>query len=266
MMAMTLAPALCPAIGAYLTEWFGWRAIFVLLGGLGAAALALSAASSPRRIRAGCRSTCRASPCRIGPWARSGVFLLFALSSACSSASWFVFIASAPYLLSAGLHEPPSTYGAMILVPMAAYMLGNGAAARLGRRVRSTALFVCRADDFARLGRADGGVVRGGAERLVVVRADGAELDRQRAQPARRDGRRAQRPSAHRRHRLRRHGFLQMAVSAIGTLALAFFPRDSAMATVAVVAAAQLVSLICGVSALRRPAGSLQVVAKPAGD
>src|SRR5690348_15213524 len=44
MMAMTLVPALCPAVGAYLTQWFGWRAIFVLLGILGGAALLLSAA------------------------------------------------------------------------------------------------------------------------------------------------------------------------------------------------------------------------------
>src|SRR5437764_3496172 len=37
MMAMTLAPAISPAFGAYLAEWFDWRAIFVLLGGLGGA-------------------------------------------------------------------------------------------------------------------------------------------------------------------------------------------------------------------------------------
>src|SRR5258706_879385 len=36
MMAMTLAPAISPALGAYLAEWFDWRAIFVLLGALGA--------------------------------------------------------------------------------------------------------------------------------------------------------------------------------------------------------------------------------------
>src|SRR5438270_4200137 len=35
MMAMTLAPAISPAFGAYLSEWIDWRAIFLLLGGLG---------------------------------------------------------------------------------------------------------------------------------------------------------------------------------------------------------------------------------------
>jgi DHA1 family bicyclomycin/chloramphenicol resistance-like MFS transporter len=40
MMAMSLAPAVSPAIGAYVSEWFGWRAMFVLMGGFGAIVLA----------------------------------------------------------------------------------------------------------------------------------------------------------------------------------------------------------------------------------
>ena len=44
MMAMSLAPSLSPLIGAYLAEWVGWRADFVLLGTAGAAVLALTAA------------------------------------------------------------------------------------------------------------------------------------------------------------------------------------------------------------------------------
>ena len=41
-----------------------------------------------------------------------------------TSASWFTFLASAPYLLSEVMHEPLSTYGLLILLPMAAYMIG----------------------------------------------------------------------------------------------------------------------------------------------
>ncbi len=44
MMAMSLAPSISPAIGAYLAEWVGWRADFALLGALGAAVLVLTAA------------------------------------------------------------------------------------------------------------------------------------------------------------------------------------------------------------------------------
>src|SRR5258708_35406190 len=44
MIAMSLAPSISPAIGAYLAEWVGWRADFALLRALGAAVLFLTAA------------------------------------------------------------------------------------------------------------------------------------------------------------------------------------------------------------------------------
>jgi len=43
-MAMSLAPSISPAIGAYLAEWVGWRADFALLGAVGAAVLVLTVA------------------------------------------------------------------------------------------------------------------------------------------------------------------------------------------------------------------------------
>jgi len=62
---------------------------------------------------------------------RSPAFRGFAFGTAFTSASWFTFLASAPYLLSEVLHQPPSTYGLMILLPMVGYILGNAAVARL---------------------------------------------------------------------------------------------------------------------------------------
>jgi DHA1 family bicyclomycin/chloramphenicol resistance-like MFS transporter len=132
----------CPAIGAYLTEWFVWRAIFVVLGGLGAVVLAVAAARLPETLPA-------AVPLDLVGLVRSHLtlfrsreFALYALASAASSASWFTFVASAPYFLAARLHRPPSTYAVMILLPMAAYMLGNAAAARGSRRVGSATIFI----------------------------------------------------------------------------------------------------------------------------
>jgi DHA1 family bicyclomycin/chloramphenicol resistance-like MFS transporter len=267
MMAMTLVPALCPAVGAYVTQWFGWRAIFGLLGSLGAAALALSAVRL-RETHSGGRI-----PLDLGGLAasyliltRSGAFCFFALSSACSSASWFTFIASAPYLLSVGFHQPPSTYGAMILVPMAAYMVGNGAAARLGRYVHCRnlfvagllvsvgsgilmalwcgaalspwALFIPMALSSAGNGLSQPGALASGLSVFPRIAGTASGV----------------------------MGFSQMAVSALGTLALAPFPRDSVMAVVGVVGAAQLMALACGIAALRRPDGSRQIVAEAGGD
>src|SRR5439155_148262 len=142
MMAMSLAPGISPAIGAYLAEWVDWRAIFVLLGFLGAMVLVLTVArlgetnTHPARLHlAGMAGSYIAL-------LRSPQFVGFALCSACTSASWFTFIASAPLVLSDALGEPPSTYGLMILMPMATYILGNAAAARFALRLGIVRLLI----------------------------------------------------------------------------------------------------------------------------
>src|SRR5262249_33611963 len=73
---------------------------------------------------------------------RSPTFAGFAACSACTSASWFAFIAAAPHILADGLHQPPSTYGLVILLPMATYMLGNAIAARFAPRLGSLRLLL----------------------------------------------------------------------------------------------------------------------------
>jgi DHA1 family bicyclomycin/chloramphenicol resistance-like MFS transporter len=142
MMAMTLAPAISPAIGAYLLQWFDWRAIFLLLGILGGIVFIATVLRLGETNRQ--RVPLDLAGMAIGHAAllRSPAFIGFALCSACASASWFTFIASAPHILSDALHQPPSTYGLMILLPMATYMLGNAIAARFVTRLGSLRLLI----------------------------------------------------------------------------------------------------------------------------
>src|SRR6266567_5791081 len=142
MMAMSLAPGISPAIGAYLAEWVDWRAIFAVLGILGAIVLALTAARLGETNRHPARLPLVGMAGAYIALLRSPRFLGFALCSACTSASWFTFIASAPHVLSETLGEPPSTYGLMILLPMATYMLGNAAAARFALSLGSVRLMI----------------------------------------------------------------------------------------------------------------------------
>src|SRR5262249_1761079 len=141
-MAMSLAPSIAPAIGAYLAEWAGWRADFALLGGIGATVLAVSV-TRLEETNTGLK--------HVNGAGMGASFLLLVRSPACcgfasatvfTSGSLFAFLASAPYLLFEVLHEPPSTYGLMILLPMAAYVLGNAGVSRLSVVVGSTRLFV----------------------------------------------------------------------------------------------------------------------------
>src|SRR6202165_3429649 len=128
-MAMSLAPSISPAIGAYLAEWVGWRADFALLRAGGAAVVVLTIAKLEETHAAPASVSLAGMTRSFVLLLRSPAFRGFAFGTAFTSASWFTFLASAPYLLSEVLHQPPSTYGLMILLPMVGYILGNAAVA-----------------------------------------------------------------------------------------------------------------------------------------
>jgi DHA1 family bicyclomycin/chloramphenicol resistance-like MFS transporter len=138
--AMTVGSAASPAAGAFLTQWFDWRAIFAVLAGACVIILALVAArlseTNTQKVPLDFVGMAKSYALLL----RSPAFLCIAACTAGTSASWFTFTASAPYLLSELLHEPPSTYGLMILLPMATYMLGSAIAVRFALRVGSNRL------------------------------------------------------------------------------------------------------------------------------
>jgi MFS transporter, DHA1 family, multidrug resistance protein len=253
MMAMSLAPAISPAIGAYLAEWVDWRAIFAVLGILGAIVLLLTAARLGET---------NAHPARLhlvgmaGSYialVRSPQFLGFALCSACASASWFTFIASAPHVLSETLGEPPSTYGLMILMPMATYILGNAAAARFALRLGTFRLLI--------LGR---GIALSGAMVLALWHVFAGpsawavflpialvEIGDGLSQPAVLAAGLSIRPRlAGTASGLM--GFMQMTVAATGTFVVALLPWPIAVSMIVVVGGFIALALGFGIFALRR--------------
>jgi DHA1 family bicyclomycin/chloramphenicol resistance-like MFS transporter len=255
MMTMTLAPAISPAIGAYLSEWFGWRAMFALHAVFGAAVLAWTVL----RLAETRTATVPLNPVAIlhsyAALVRSRTFLCFALCTAFTSASWFTFIASAPYLLSETLHEPPRTYGLMILIPMAAYILGNAAAARFARRMGSNAMIL--AGIALSLGSgllmATWCIYRGLGTWALFVPMALSSIGNGLSQPSAM----ASALSVHPRIAGTASGFVgftQMAVSALGTLAVAILPHAGPSAMVGVVLATQVTAFILGAVAVRLPA------------
>jgi DHA1 family bicyclomycin/chloramphenicol resistance-like MFS transporter len=254
MMAMSLAPAISPAIGAYLAEWVDWRAIFVLLGVLGAIVFVLTVA------RLG-ETNLHPVSLHLANVARSYIalfssrqFIGFALCSACTTASWFTFIASAPHVLSETLGEPPSTYGLMILMPMATYILGNALAARFALRLGSFRLLI--------LGRCialSGAVVMtlwyllaGPSAWAVFLPIALAEIGDGLSQPAALVAGLSIMPRlAGTASGLM--GFLQMTTASIGTLVVALLPWQIAVSMIVVVGGFIALALGFGIFALHRP-------------
>jgi DHA1 family bicyclomycin/chloramphenicol resistance-like MFS transporter len=257
-MAMSLAPSISPAIGAYLAQWVGWRADFALLGALGTAVLVLTAVRLEETHR-------NPAPTSVAAMGRSFVLLLrspafvgFALTTAFTSVSWFTFLASAPYLLSEVLHEPPSTYGLMILLPMAAYIVGNAGVARLSVAVGSGRLLIIGLT----LSLASGAMlavwclVELTPWALFVPMAISSVGNGLSQPPAIASG-----LSVHPRIAGAASGllgFLQMMIAALGTLLIGRLPHDSALAMVVVVDASLALALVFGLLALRRPRAALR--------
>ena len=256
-MAMSLAPSISPAIGAYLAQWVGWRADFALLGALGTAVLVLTAVRLEETHR-------NPAPTSVAAMGRSFVLLLrspafvgFALTTAFTSVSWFTFLASAPYLLSEVLHEPPSTYGLMILLPMAAYIVGNAGVARLSVAVGSGRLLIIGLT----LSLASGAMlavwclVELTPWALFVPMAISSVGNGLSQPPAIASG-----LSVHPRIAGAASGllgFLQMMIAALGTLLIGRLPHDSALAMVVVVDASLALALVFGLLAVRRPRAAL---------
>jgi DHA1 family bicyclomycin/chloramphenicol resistance-like MFS transporter len=267
MMAMTLVPAVSPAIGAYVAEWFGWRALFALLGAIGAIVLGLTAArlaeSNPNAIPLDLAGMAKSYIVLL----RSRAFVCFAVASAFTSASWFTFIASAPYLLSQALQQPPSTYGIMILLPMAAYMLGNAAAVRFARHAGSPRLLLIG----LALSLASGVLMtlwcaRGLSVWALFVPIALSSIGNGLSQPP------AVAAALSVFPRIAGTasglvGFMQMLASALGTLVVAHLPPGSALSLVAIVDLCLLLAMLFGLIAAAQPVPGAEraIVAPPAG-
>jgi MFS transporter, DHA1 family, multidrug resistance protein len=253
MMAMTLAPAVSPAIGAYLAEWVGWRAIFALLGLLGAAVLALTVTRLPETNPSPVRLDLVGMAASYLALLRSPTYLGFALCAACVSGSWFTFIASAPHILVDDLNQPPSTYGMMILLPMAAYMLGNAIIARFAQRFGSLPLLLAgRAlAVLAGLTLAVSAGAGGLGVWMLFLPVAAAEIGDGITQPA------ALAAALGIHPRLAGTasglvGFLQMALAALGSFIVALLPDRGAFGLIAVYSGFVLAALAFAVFAVLR--------------
>ena len=258
-MAMSLAPSISPAIGAYLAEWFGWRADFALLGMLGAAVLALTITRLEETHYRLMPASLSAMSRSFALLLRSSAFLGFTLTTAFTSASWFTFLATAPYLLSDVLHEPPSTYGLMILMPMAAYIVGNAAVARLSMAIGSGRLVILG----LALSLASGAMLAAwclvelSPWAMFVPMAISSVGNGLSQPPAIAAGLSVYPRIAGSASGLL--GFLQMMIAALGTWVIGRLPQQSGSSMVIVVVASLTLALVFGLKAVR----SLATGARP---
>lgn len=135
-MVMAVVPMLAPAIGGYLDDGLGWRAVFAAMALLSAAALAFAVTHGheTHHHRLAIPSAW-AMAREYGELIAHRDFIAFTATSAFVNASFFAFLAAGPYLMIRVLERPASEYGLYFVAVSIAYMIGNFLAGRWSQRL-----------------------------------------------------------------------------------------------------------------------------------
>ncbi len=134
-MVMVVAPMVAPWLGGQIETAFGWRMILWLMTLCGAIVLLLTLARLPETAPDLGRRTPLLGVFRAFPdLARDRVFILNVIALSTSSATFFAFIAAAPYIVVETMGRGSNVYGAFFVLNALGYMLGNFAMSRLAVR------------------------------------------------------------------------------------------------------------------------------------
>ena len=136
-MAMTLTPALAPAIGGLVNQHFGWRAVFVVLAALVAFLGALVVFTLPEtnrhKVALPGLGAIAGSYLRL---MRIPAFRAYVVAGACAGTSIYAFLAVAPFLLVERLGRSSQEVGLDCLIVVFGMVAGSVLASRLAGRVR----------------------------------------------------------------------------------------------------------------------------------
>jgi DHA1 family bicyclomycin/chloramphenicol resistance-like MFS transporter len=128
-LVMAMAPAIAPAVGGYAAAFAGWRAAFGLLAVIGAAGTVLAWAFLPETHAESGRARSFVGPSL--QLLRSPAFCGYAIGGACTTTSFYGFMAASPFILMDRLHQSEQHVGLLYM----ALMLGVAAGGFVGNRL-----------------------------------------------------------------------------------------------------------------------------------
>ena len=133
-LVMAMVPAIAPAIGGYITAWFGWRASYVLLAVFGGGTLVACLLLMPETssLAGTSRRSMATAYLRL---LRSPRFLGYAVGGACSTTAFYGFMSASPFIFETQLHQPTQRVGLYYLFLMVGVAGGSLGANRLAGRL-----------------------------------------------------------------------------------------------------------------------------------
>lgn len=129
--AMAVAPMLGPMLGGFLDVTLGWRAVFALYAGLGAALLLLAWSDMGETRAPGLPAP------RLADWLallRSPRYWAYVLCTAFSVGAFYVFVTGVPYVATAAWGLSPAEVGVGVGSITGGFVVGAAISARQARR------------------------------------------------------------------------------------------------------------------------------------
>ena len=124
--AVTLAPMIAPILGAYLDQWYSWRASFyfvasfgLVVGFIGLKNLHETNFNLTKNLNIG------NMPKQYWSLLRTPEYMGYALSMTFNASVFFSFIAGAPFIIANIMQLPPSVYALYFMLNTSGYMIGN---------------------------------------------------------------------------------------------------------------------------------------------
>ncbi len=171
MLVISISPMLAPLAGSGVIALGGWRAVFWAIAAATLASLALLAFAQPETLPEERRVPIRPAVL----WAGSGilmrdpVFLGLTAVGGLGMASFFVFVASAPFVYTAAYGLGPTGFSLAFAVNAVGFFAASQAAGPLGDRIGMERVVLIGAMGFATLSAALLLVVLAGAGSLAAV-------------------------------------------------------------------------------------------------
>lgn len=132
---MLIGPGLAPLLGGAIAALAGWRAIFVLLAGVGLLTVLLTWRWLPETARPTGRIGIASVAADYRELLGSRSFVAFAIGGACSTTSFYALVAAAPFIFANQLHRPVHEVGIYLALAIVGMSAGNLLAGRLAGRL-----------------------------------------------------------------------------------------------------------------------------------
>lgn len=141
-LAMVVGPGLAPLVGSWLTTWFGWRSLFVMLASIGFGVLLLIWRLLPETSRPSGKVNFSIMARDSARLLRMPSFVGFTLTGGCATASIYAFIVAAPFIFSFQLQRPLHETGLYLGLMILHVSLGSFITRHLSHRVATVKILM----------------------------------------------------------------------------------------------------------------------------